>query len=98
MRAIKRGEKERVLTIPATLLSRAHGLFPGTTSEILGLVNRYVLPSAENSEASSERGADVQANSPSGLRDVLTAWGRSAAERFNEYPERAPATNHDGAP
>ncbi|MCX6049064.1 MAG: SDR family NAD(P)-dependent oxidoreductase [Chloroflexi bacterium] len=37
--ATKRGEAERVLSIPATVLASFHGLFPGLTSELLGLVN-----------------------------------------------------------
>jgi NAD(P)-dependent dehydrogenase (short-subunit alcohol dehydrogenase family) len=82
VQAAKRGERERVLSVPATVLSSVRGLLPGTTVEILGLVNRFVLPSAAIGESTSERGAAVQAGSPSSLRDRLTTWGGSAAERF----------------
>jgi NAD(P)-dependent dehydrogenase (short-subunit alcohol dehydrogenase family) len=86
VRSIKRGEAERVLTIPATLLARVHGLMPGTTQQLVGLVNRWVLPDAGGAGTGAERGMVVQAESPNRVRDALTGWGRSAADRFHEYP------------
>ncbi|MGI8972532.1 MAG: SDR family NAD(P)-dependent oxidoreductase [Dehalococcoidia bacterium] len=85
VRAAKRGESERNLGLPATLIASVHGLFPGITSSVLGLVNRFVLPSAEDAAVASAKGMDVQAQSPSKLRDSLTSMGRSAAERFHEF-------------
>jgi short-subunit dehydrogenase len=52
--AARRGKAEKVLTTPANVLARAHGVAPGLTSEILGLVNRFVLPSGTGT--SSKRG------------------------------------------
>jgi NAD(P)-dependent dehydrogenase (short-subunit alcohol dehydrogenase family) len=86
VRAVKRREVERVLTVPATLLARAHGLAPGLTSSVMAIANRFVLPSAEGGTSEPARGESVQRQSPSKLRDALTAWGRDAAERFHEYP------------
>jgi short-subunit dehydrogenase len=86
VRAAKRGEAERVLSVPATVLARVQGLAPGILSSVLGLVDRFVLPPAEEGETGSARGREIQAQSPSRLRDRLTAMGRSAADRFNEQP------------
>ena len=36
VKATKRGDSEKVLTTAATVLARAHGLFPGATSALLG--------------------------------------------------------------
>src|SRR4051794_5475981 len=45
--ATSRGTAEKVLTTPANLLARAHGLAPGLTSEILGMVGS-LLPSGDS--------------------------------------------------
>ena len=86
VRALKRREAERVLTIPATVLAKAHGLMPGVTSSVLGLTNRLLLPSADGGTTEPIRGRTVQERSPNKVRDALTAWGRDAAERFHEHP------------
>ena len=106
VRAAKRGEAERVLSQPATLLARFHGLFPGTTADLLGLVGR-ALPAAEPAapgqpaapadQRGDERGMDVQARLRSGLLEAITAWGRSAARRFNQYPGLPPRAGHQTA-
>jgi hypothetical protein len=88
--ALRRGEAERTLSLPATLLSRFNGLFPGTTSNILGLVNRYILPGPpdqpENGSRSGRtpavRGAEVDPAIASKPFRLLTSWSRSAAGRF----------------
>src|SRR5207302_4043287 len=36
------GRAERTLSTPANVLARFHGLFPGATADILGLVNRLL--------------------------------------------------------
>ncbi|HEY7294034.1 MAG TPA: SDR family oxidoreductase [Dehalococcoidia bacterium] len=95
--ALKRGEAHRVLSIPATLLARGHGLSPGTTANVLGLVNRLILPRAGGA-GEVESGQQIQATEPSRLRDVLTTLGRRAAERNHEYPgPSVPLPERDGA-
>ncbi len=83
--AMRRGEAERVLSVPATLFARFHGAFPGTTANLLGLTNRLILPDAGGS-TTLERGQEAAQAQPSKLRDTLTALSRRAAERNNEYP------------
>jgi hypothetical protein len=82
VRAAQRGEAERVLATPFMIAARFHGLFPGVTANLLGLVT-YLLPRA-GGPTSRERGAEVDARVGSRLLETLTAWGRSAARRFNE--------------
>ena len=86
VRAMRRGEADRTLTVPATLLAAFHGVWPGTTAGIFGVVNRFILPSSGGSGTRADRGMTVENRSPSAVRDGLTEWGRDAAERFNEHP------------
>jgi short-subunit dehydrogenase len=72
------GRAERILGTPANLLAHFHGLFPGLTSDLLGLVNR-VLP--HGADQNSTRGADTRALKSSWLQ-ALTFLGQRAAERY----------------
>ena len=73
--ATRSGRGERILSTPANLLARLHGLFPETTVDILGLVNR-LLPSGSGNDMA--RGADIPALQSRWLR-ILTTLGRRAA-------------------
>jgi NAD(P)-dependent dehydrogenase (short-subunit alcohol dehydrogenase family) len=79
--AAKRGDAEVTLSLPAKALALFHGIFPGTTVEILGLVNR-VLPGGSARNTEMERGFDAQQQLDSRILDTLTSLGRSAAKRF----------------
>jgi short-subunit dehydrogenase len=85
VRAAKRGEAERILSIPAKLLARFHGLFPETSIAQLGLVGG-LLPSAEAGSTATKSGLEVQSEPTSKILDRLTTMGRSAAERLHQYP------------
>jgi short-subunit dehydrogenase len=103
VRAAKRGEAERILSIPAALLARFHGLFPGLTTNLLGLVNRVLpRPGAEtpgSAPSTAERGMDVQRRVRSPLFHFATTWGRKAARRFHQYPgPSSTATEAQSAP
>jgi NAD(P)-dependent dehydrogenase (short-subunit alcohol dehydrogenase family) len=77
--AASRGTAEKVLTTPANVLARVHGLAPGITSEVLGLVNKWLLP--EGRSQSKRRGHETRSlQSP--LFSALTVLGRMAAKRF----------------
>src|SRR5262245_20559118 len=67
----RRGEAERILSLPANLLGRLHGVCPGATTSLLGAVNR-LLPESEPASASSALGMEVQQRMHSRLLDVLT--------------------------
>lgn len=78
--ACKRGDAEITLSVQAQLAVRFHGLFPGLTADLLGLVNR-LLPSPGGIGRLRAKGKDSQsAISPS----WLTALNEAAAERNNE--------------
>ncbi|HEY0406624.1 MAG TPA: SDR family NAD(P)-dependent oxidoreductase [Pyrinomonadaceae bacterium] len=82
--ACKRGDAEIVLSIQAELAVRFHGLFPGVTSDLLGLIN-YLLPSAGGIGKRRAKGKDSQSGwSPS----LLTVLNEKAAEQNNELVER----------
>lgn len=85
VRAVKRGEAERILTLPAQFLAAFHGLLPGITSDVLGLVNRLILPDADGAGPEAERGKEVHEQVQSPLLDTLTHLGQSAAARFQQF-------------
>ena len=77
--ATVRGTSEKILTTQANLLARAHGVAPGLTSDILALVNRFVLPAGSGKTA--KRGHQTESlRAP--LMAALTVFGRVAAKRF----------------
>jgi NAD(P)-dependent dehydrogenase (short-subunit alcohol dehydrogenase family) len=76
--AASRGTSEKVLTTPANVLARVHGVAPGITSEMLGLINKWLLP--EGSSQTRKRGHETRSlQSP--LISALTILG-VAAKRF----------------
>ena len=86
VQATKRGDAERILTLPANLLERFHGIFPGTTTNILGMVN-HLLPSANGANAGAPtRGMEAQQYLHSRIFNVLTRLGHMAAQRYHQYP------------
>jgi hypothetical protein len=87
--AIRRGDSVRCLGLTAVLASRFHGLFPGTTVELLGLVNR-LLPGPARGSTGSMPGYAARARLDSRLIEAATTLGRKAAERFNETRSTAP--------
>jgi len=75
------GRAELIITWQAELLARFHGVAPGLTAEILGIVSR-TLPNAGASDE-KRKGKDsenVVTKSP------LTALGQMAAKRYNQTP------------
>lgn len=78
--ATRRGQAEVVLTIQAQLAVRFHGLFPGLTADLLGLVNK-LLPGPGGIGRARAKGKDSQSSlAPS----VLTALSERAARENNE--------------
>jgi NAD(P)-dependent dehydrogenase (short-subunit alcohol dehydrogenase family) len=78
--ATRRGDAEVVLSIQAQLAARFHGLFPGTTADLLAIVNR-LLPAAGGIGRARAKGKDSQSRlAPS----LLTALSEQAAVKNNE--------------
>jgi short-subunit dehydrogenase len=84
--AAARGSAEIVLTPQAKLLALAHGIAPGTVSDILGLANR-VIPGRGSCDPHGFTGKE----SETGLsRSFLTGLGRSAGRGLNQHPDGKP--------
>jgi NAD(P)-dependent dehydrogenase (short-subunit alcohol dehydrogenase family) len=81
--ATRRGDSERFLGLTAALASRFHGLFPGTTVELFGLVDR-LLPGPDQRPAKRMPGHAARDSLDSRLVEAATTLGQRAAERFNE--------------
>jgi NAD(P)-dependent dehydrogenase (short-subunit alcohol dehydrogenase family) len=82
--ATQRRDVECTLTGPAQLLSRVHGLWPGPTVRLLGLVNRF-LPQADGTRSKRRRGMEVRAQMPEQHRrllDTVTTLNRRAAQHY----------------
>jgi short-subunit dehydrogenase len=91
--AIRRGQAELILTPQAKALAMLHGVAPGTTADLLGLVNR-VLPQAEGRDQDRHLGRESETPL---TRSPLTALGRKAARDLNQ--ERGGlAAGADGSP
>ncbi len=82
VRATIAGRAERILGIPANVLSLFHGVFPGLATDLLGMVNG-ALPRAVH----AERGAGSRILHTIWMR-AATALGRKDAERYLQ-PGRA---------
>lgn len=79
--ACRRGDAEVILSVPAKALSAFHGLFPGTTADMLSWVNRSLPHSGGPLGDERRRGAE----SESGVsRSWLTALTRKAEAKNNE--------------
>jgi NAD(P)-dependent dehydrogenase (short-subunit alcohol dehydrogenase family) len=87
VRAAKRGDAERILSLPAIALAKLHGVFPGLTNELLSLAARLILPDpGGQGPAAAERGKEVQQRMDSRTFDTLTRLGRSAGRELNQQP------------
>jgi NAD(P)-dependent dehydrogenase (short-subunit alcohol dehydrogenase family) len=102
VRAAKRGDSEVILSVPAWVLARLHGLFPGLTTDVLRLVNQLVLPTPEGDSQNAVRGHEALSRDPSAVVRTLTHLGRAAAARFGQHPgpdvpARVPSTKRRAA-
>jgi NAD(P)-dependent dehydrogenase (short-subunit alcohol dehydrogenase family) len=89
--AARRGEAEVTLTWQAKILRLTHALFPGATSTLLGIVNRF-LPGTAADGKKAVRGMELATRaSPS----FLTGLMNRAARRNNQYGGRPrPSPDH----
>ncbi len=85
--AAGRGDAHKILTLPAKALALGHGLFPGFISDVLGWVNRYMLPSGTNPAVTRGHQAEVMHTRPMA---ALTVLGRMAATKFHQEHGRVP--------
>ncbi len=83
--ALRRGSPELVLTLPAKVGVRVHGVAPGLTVRALGIVNR-LLPDARTDDAGARRGLDLGLARRSRLFRAATAATQRAARRTHQLP------------
>lgn len=80
--ACRRGDAELTISLPAKILARFKGIFPGTTADVLSLVD-LLLPAPAEGEAGDRRLRGKDAESP--LSDnFLTTLTDEAAVKNNE--------------
>jgi hypothetical protein len=78
--ACRRGDAELTMPAPARAAALVHGLMPGVTADLLGLVNR-LLPGPGGVGKGRRKGHQSESLvSPS----ALTALGEAAARRNNQ--------------
>jgi short-subunit dehydrogenase len=86
--AVRQRRAEIILTPAGQLVSRAAGIVPGLTSEILHVVQRLALPASpgEPGAAASDEtpGHELRPAMANKTFGRLTTLGRAAASRFNE--------------
>jgi NAD(P)-dependent dehydrogenase (short-subunit alcohol dehydrogenase family) len=80
--AARHGDAEVILSVPAKLASTFHGLFPGLTSDLAGLVNR-LLPAPGGIGPARVTGAQSESAI---TRSPLTRLTDDAARANNEVP------------
>lgn len=90
--AAREGRTELVISWQAQLLARLHGIFPGITTNLLGLVNRF-LPAA--SEGQPPRFSGRQSETAL-TRSFVTGLSQRAMHQLNQYPERRATELSDG--
>ena len=77
--------KPTLLLTPLTHVGvRVHGLMPTTTTRVMGLANRLLPKAPQSGGSETLEGHQAQQRLDSPVVNKLTAWGRTAAERFNE--------------
>ncbi|MFO0852666.1 MAG: SDR family oxidoreductase [Gemmataceae bacterium] len=78
--ATARGDAELVITLPAKLAVIAQAVAPGLVADVLGLVNRYVLPEPGGVGPARVKGRDSRGRLP----DAVTTLSDRAAAANNE--------------
>jgi len=89
--AVRRGQAEIILSPQAKALALLHGVAPGMTADLLGVVNR-LLPQAEGQGRDRHLGRESETRV---TRSFVTALGRKAARELNQ--ENAGVAEKGGA-
>lgn len=87
--ALQRGDAEAILSPPAQLLARFHGLFPGVTADLLGLAAALLLPEAQSGIRTARPGRAIRPEleaTRAQVLQVLTTLGQQAAARYQPEP------------
>jgi len=79
--AARRGQAEKILSMPAKLLALSHGVFPGITTDALGYFSRWFLPKSTDSRSVHGRNVDALDSRP---MKALTPLGRRAQASLHQ--------------
>ena len=90
--AAREGRAEQVISWQAQLLARLHGLFPGITTNVLGVANRF-LPAAIEGQPPRFSGRQSETAL---TRSFVTGLSQGAMRRLNQLPERRAADLGNG--
>lgn len=93
--AVKRRAAFHYVGWPARVAGRLHGLLPGLTADLLGLVKRYALPDSPAGPMPTLRGRQIDAQltpAQQRWRHLLMMLGQQAAQRYHQSAADAPST------
>ncbi|HEU5229383.1 MAG TPA: SDR family NAD(P)-dependent oxidoreductase [Ktedonobacteraceae bacterium] len=82
VKATRKNKAQITLTLPAKLLARFHGLFPGLTMKIMSIADR-LLPRAGEVQGLDRRTGKESETALS--QSFLTTLGQRAAQEYNQY-------------
>lgn len=82
--AVRRGQAEIILSVPAKLAVLFHGVFPGATVRLAGVANR-MMPGTGNTNKDRHTGRESES---AVSQSALTKPGRDAGRRLHQYPEQ----------
>jgi short-subunit dehydrogenase len=80
--AMRTGKDECITSLPAQILSLAHGLAPSSTRDILAFAHEFALPKPDPSKDGVS--GKVAERDKGALFRAMTTLGRHAAAQFNE--------------
>ncbi|MBI2815423.1 MAG: SDR family oxidoreductase [Acidobacteria bacterium] len=75
VRAVKARQAEITLSVPASVLARFHGLFPGVTADLMAWMNHFVLPESVANGKTRLRGADLESKTHPVIQSLLSVFG-----------------------
>lgn len=79
--AARHGDAEAIISLPAEIMARANGLFPGLFADVMGVLNQFVFPAPGGIGRSKREGRDSRSPLAPAWATVLTD---RAAARNNE--------------
>lgn len=90
VKVAKRGQAFKVIGLPAQIVERLNGLFPGTMANVMSLVNRFLPQVAASRGIDDQVGHAAAQKVHSSLFQVLTRRGYFAAEQTNQFSDGDP--------
>jgi NAD(P)-dependent dehydrogenase (short-subunit alcohol dehydrogenase family) len=93
VRAIRRGQPEVIYPPQYSVAARLHGVAPATVTRLMGIAERLIAPSGE--DTTTVTGMEIDDRVESTLWRWLTTLGRRAGERLHQRPSSVGALKQD---